>query len=233
MQDCAGQARAVWGRSMNDTGLRPTLCLVRHGALAPNPERRFVGASDVPLSALGQRQISRLARELVPFLANTGLAAILSSSLQRCRESARILHQAAVALGRGDVALHHDSAFNEICLGQWEGLSPQEVRTAFPGQYEARGRDFVNFCPPGGESFAQVQQRVLGALDRWQERFAGKSLLLVGHAGVNRCILAQYLSLPLTALAGFDEFLGIPQAYASHAFLSLHGQVLDAVPPLG
>ena len=61
------------------------LYLLRHGALPPNPQRRFVGQRDLPLSPRGQRQIAFWAKEL----AVTPLKAIFCSSLQRCRESAR------------------------------------------------------------------------------------------------------------------------------------------------
>ena len=207
---------------MSGASFCPTLCLVRHGALAPNPERRFVGASDVPLSARGRQQMATLARELSDLLCHPGLAAILSSGLKRSQESAFILKEHARHLGRHDLPLLHDAAFNEIHLGQWEGLTPQEVQANFPGQYEYRWQHFAHFCPEGGESFARVQQRVLSALSHWQNRFLGKSLLLVAHAGVNRCILADCLALPLTAFANLGQFLALPQAYASYCCLKTY-----------
>ena len=206
---------------MSDACRCPTLCLVRHGALAPNPERRFVGASDIPLSGTGRQQMAQLARELEDLLLSPALAAIVSSCLQRSQESSHILHEHAVARGRTGLALCHDNAFNEINHGQWEGLTPQEVRAKFPDQYEARGRDFVHFCPPGGESFAQVQQRALAALAKWQQRYPGRCLLLVAHAGVNRCLVAHFLALPLSAFADIGAFLALPQAYAAHCLLPL------------
>ena len=49
------------------------LWLVRHGALPPNPERRFVGARDLPLSKAGRAQIRALAVDLAPVLADPRL----------------------------------------------------------------------------------------------------------------------------------------------------------------
>lgn len=198
------------------------LCLVRHGALAPDHVRKFVGSSDLPLPEAGRRQIMAVARDLEPFLRDPSLAAIITSTLQRSSQSGHILLDHAQSLGRADLAMHAEPAFNEICLGQWEGLAPAEVRQRFPGQYEARGRDVANFCPPEGESFAQVQQRVLFGLGKWQATYPGRSLLLVGHAGVNRCLLAHFLVLPLSGFASIAEFLAIPQAYAAHCYLPLH-----------
>lgn len=199
----------------------PVLCLVRHGALAPNPERRFVGSSDIPLADRGRRQMARLACELEDFLLDPSLAAIVSSDLERSRESAQLLLLHAQQRSRTGLALHTDSAFREIGLGRWEGLSPQEVQARFPGQYEARGRGFATFAPEQGESFAAVRCRALGALERWRQRYPGRSLLLVGHAGVNRCLLTHYLGLPLGAFPTLNDFLRLPQDYAAHCFLPM------------
>ena len=169
------------------------LWLVRHGALPPNPERRFVGARDLPLSKAGRAQIRALAVDLAPVLADPRLVALLSSDLSRCRETAAIL---AAAAGR-PLLVHADADLREISLGDWEGLTPAEVERAFPGQYASRGRDFAHFSPPGGESFVRVQQRSLAALERWRARYPEGLLLLAGHAGLNRCLLARYLALPL------------------------------------
>ncbi|WP_165174714.1 histidine phosphatase family protein [Desulfovibrio sp. ZJ369] len=198
------------------------LWLVRHGALPPNPERRFVGARDLPLSEAGRAQIRGLARDFAPVLKSGALAAVLSSDLERCRETAAIIATAAAwaagAEGKGTTAatsvpLHADADLREINLGSWQGLTPQEVRQAFPGQYERRGKDPARFRPPGGESFADVQRRALAALARWRARYPEGQLLLAGHAGLNRTLLARYLALPLS------EALRIPQPYACRAFL--------------
>ena len=131
------------------------LYLLRHGALPPNPQRRFVGQRDLPLSPRGQRQIAFWAKEL----AVTPLKAIFCSSLQRCRESARSIgryHPQTPVIPR--------DAFREIHLGQWEGLTPAEVEERFPGAYAARGRNLADYCPQGGESFRMLARRVLPAL---------------------------------------------------------------------
>lgn len=51
------------------------LWLMRHGALPPNPERRFVGAKDLPLSEAGRAQIRAFARDFAPVLKSGRLAA--------------------------------------------------------------------------------------------------------------------------------------------------------------
>ncbi|MDR2821134.1 MAG: histidine phosphatase family protein [Desulfovibrio sp.] len=184
------------------------ILLVRHGALPPNPERRFTGALDIPLSDAGRAQIRALGRELSA--AARDVTAIVASDLARCRETAALL---ARHIGR-DIPLHTDAALREINLGLWQGLTPAEVERAFPGQYAQRGQDMAGFCPPEGESFFCVQRRALAALERWRKRCPDGILLVAAHAGVNRTLLARYLALPLA------ELQRIPQHYACWAFLA-------------
>lgn len=172
--------------------------LMRHGLLPPNPQRRYIGQQNIPLSAPGRAQMHHWQQELkkIPLLA------LVSSDLLRCVESARI-----VLHGR-NIPHFQEPALREIFLGAWEGLNPAEVEARFPGAYAARGQDMAHFRPQGGESFADVAARVLPAVDMWQKKVDGP-VLFMGHAGVNRVILACHMALPLT------QVLSIPQPYAS------------------
>ena len=193
------------------------LYLLRHGALPPNPQRRFVGPRDLPLSPRGQRQIAFWAKEL----AVTPLKAIFCSSLQRCRESARSIgryHPQTPVIPR--------DAFREIHLGQWEGLTPAEVEERFPGAYAARGRNLADYCPQGGESFRMLARRVLPALRDILPQNNDDNVLLVAHGGVIRVILAHALALPL------DRLLDIPQPYAACTRLELTPALFAMSPHL-
>ncbi|TEB10439.1 hypothetical protein Pmgp_02348 [Pelotomaculum propionicicum] len=94
----------------------------------------------------------------------------------------------------------------EIDMGLWDGLTFDEVRRSYPGEYERRGADIINYRPPGGESFAQCAARVLAALDEILASAHG-SILIVGHAGVNRVIVNWAKEIPLKYI------LKIPQDY--------------------
>lgn len=187
-----------------------TLYLMRHGALAPNPQRRFIGQSDSALSALGHAQ----ARQWREHWGQLPFAAIICSPLHRCRETAAI-----IAAGSA-IPIIPDHNLREIHLGAWEGLTPQEVEEQFPGQYALRGQDMAHFRPAGGESFADVARRVIPTVDAWRNwaidgsRAEHLPLLLIAHAGVNRCILARHMALPL------ESVLRIPQPFACCTCLS-------------
>ncbi|MDR0826735.1 MAG: histidine phosphatase family protein [Desulfovibrio sp.] len=188
------------------------LWLARHGALPPNPERRFIGAADIPLSDTGRAQTNALASDIAPLLRSGDVAAFVCSDLRRSRESAAILR--ALTGVEDTFPLLVEPGLREISLGSWEGLSPSGVERAFPGQYAERGRNPASFCPPGGESFQALRLRALAALVRLRGLYPEGILLIVGHAGINRTLIAEYLALPLA------DLLRIPQPYACATFLA-------------
>jgi probable phosphoglycerate mutase len=185
---------------------------MRHGALPPNPERRFVGQRDIALSAAGRAQ----AASWRPRLRDIPFAAIVVSDLSRCLDTAKLAASAP--------PLIREPAFREIRLGAWEGLTPPEVEKRFPGSYAARKKDIGNFRPEGGESFRDLAARTLPAFDAHARAFHGRPLLIVAHAGVNRVILARAMALPLRYL------LDIPQPYAC-CTLCPPGRFPQAVSP--
>ena len=182
--------------------------LVRHGMLPPNPERRMVGARDIPLSPAGREQIRLLARQFMPAVQGA-LGAVICSDLDRCRETAAILMEALP----GRPPLHVEPGLREIDLGLWQGMTKAEIELAWPGAHAARGQDMAHFCPPHGESFMQAQRRALAAVARWRRLYPGATLLMVSHAGILGSLLAHYLALPL------KDVLRIPQYYGCRAFV--------------
>ena len=182
--------------------------LMRHGALPPNPERRLVGQRDIALSEFGRRQALSWQQRL----ADLPFAAIVSSDLSRCMETAQLVR------GERNIPLVQEPAFREISLGAWEGLTPEDVEERFPGAYAERGRDMARFRPAGGESFTDLASRVLPAFGKLTARYAGQPLLIMSHAGSNRVIIAHCLALPL------QNVLDIPQPYA--CCTSLAGMII-------
>jgi probable phosphoglycerate mutase len=170
---------------------------MRHGRIAPQVPWRFVGQRDLPLDETGRRQ-AQLVRER---LREIEIGRIVSSDLGRAMETARI-----VAAGK-DLTIEAEPALREIHLGEWEGLSVNEVQAAFPGEYERRGRDLEGVRPAGGESFRDLLDRVLPVFEALAAGPA-PSTLIVAHAGVNRVILCHLLGMPLSNLLGLGQDYG-------------------------
>jgi probable phosphoglycerate mutase len=173
-----------------------TLYLVRHGDSRQDQVKRYIGQTDLPLNDVGRAQIKSLHRRLVKI----DFARIYSSDLGRCLETARLI---AGPLGK---IIRTLPAFREIDLGEWDGQPVAGIREAFPEEYECRGRELVDFRPPGGESFRDLQSRVIPAFNEIIGQTCG-TMLLVAHAGVNRTILCHILDLPL------GELFQVPQDF--------------------
>jgi probable phosphoglycerate mutase len=160
------------------------IILLRHGELQDKTdEKRFIGQLDLPLSDRGKHQ----ARSLRQCLSDVPLTHIISSDLSRCMETAHI-----IAAGR-TMDIITMVGLREIHLGQWDGMSFRQVKRRWPDAYEKRGLALARFRPPAGESFLDLQQRVVPifeqAVDR-QDHFDGgprrrqprDSLPSIGHA---------------------------------------------------
>ncbi len=183
-----------------------TIYLVRHAAVAGGDgTRRCLGQLDPDLSPLGVRQAEELGRAL----RHRPLQAVFTSDLRRALRTAGL-----IAKGR-DCRPEPVRELREIGLGDWEGRTFAQVRARYPREYEQRGRDLAGYRPPGGESFADLQERVLPAFTAATEKTAG-DFLIVAHAGVNRVILCHLMGRPL------QELFSIPQDYAGVSILSEH-----------
>jgi alpha-ribazole phosphatase len=172
------------------------LYLVRHGAIQVKG-RRYLGQMEAPLDEEGLKQAANLG----VLLGNVQFGRIYSSDLSRSRRTAEI-----IAGGRG-LEVRALREFREIDLGEWDGCAFTEVRQRFPQAYTARGEDLEHFRPPGGESFGDVRDRVLGALHDALKSADG-DLLLVGHRAVNRVILCDVLGLPLSNILRIRQDYG-------------------------
>lgn len=162
--------------------------LLRHGEIIQSSPRRFVGRTDLALTEKGRAQMAVAAR----FFKNRHVDRLVCSPLARCVESAEILGR-ALALSPQPV-----DGLQEIHLGEWEGLTVEDVRSRFPGEYEARGQDLAGFRPRGGESFHDVQERSWPVLVSVAS--AAESVVVVAHGGVNRTLLCRILGMPLEKL---------------------------------
>ena len=177
---------------------RTRLYLVRHGELVTSHEWRYVGHMDVALNDKGRAQIARLARRLSMEKIDT----LLSSDLMRTVESAGIIGR---AIGLEPAA---DPAFREIHLGRWEGFTREEIIERFPQEFDLRSLDIAGYRIQGGESFADMRDRVLPKLTALLEQYRGNNILLVAHGGVNRVILCHALGLDLKMVPRIDQAYG-------------------------
>jgi ribonuclease H / adenosylcobalamin/alpha-ribazole phosphatase len=163
--------------------------LLRHGQTPMSVQKRYAGRTDAPLTDTGVQQAAAAAKRL----AQAGIAAIVSSPLQR---TVRTAEEVSAATG---VPVVTDDGFRETDFGAWEGLTFAEVRERWPSEMTAWLAD-PSVAPPGGESFAQVSERVTAALHRVLAERADRTVLIVSHVTPIKTLVAAALLAPPAAL---------------------------------
>jgi probable phosphoglycerate mutase len=153
------------------------LLLVRHGQSVWNAGRRWQGTADSPLTRLGREQAHGVAAGLAT--TGTRFSGPWSSDLGRASATAEIL---ARVLGIGPVVT--DRRLREARAGDWEGMTRDEIETAYPGWLAARRR------PASFESVADVIARATDVLQSIARTTpAGTVALVVTHSGVIRSVI--------------------------------------------
>ena len=155
------------------------ILLARHGETDWNRESRFQGHADPPLNELGREQ----AAELAAALADEQVAAVYSSPLLRAFETAQ-----AIAERHGLTATPVEG-LREVDVGSWQALTRDEVERRFPEQFRrwleyGRGWD-------DGETYEEMGERVLGALEELAVHHDGERIVAVTHGGPIRAALAR------------------------------------------
>ncbi len=159
------------------------LLIVRHGETDWNAELRFQGHADRPLNETGRAQARALADELASVPAD----AIYSSDLARALETAEILSE---RLGLPVTALRE---LREIDVGDWEGLTREEIDVQFPSGSRAWRSGKPGWS--GGETYEQLAARVLPALERIARDYPNGRVVVVGHGGTIRSVRAHLARL--------------------------------------
>ncbi|GAB4002926.1 bifunctional RNase H/acid phosphatase [Nocardioides ultimimeridianus] len=195
-----------------------TVILLRHGVTPHTTARRFsggLGGDNPGLSDEGRTQVA----EAAVWLRGLGdkVAAVVASPVRRTRESAAI---AGEALG---LDVLEEPGFAEMEFGEWDGLTFAEVAERDKAGLD-RWLGDLSVPPPGGESFRDVEARVLAGLERLLATYAGKTVLVVSHVTPIKTLVAHAMGAELSAVFAMEL------APASVSVLSFYP---DAAAPLG
>ncbi|NJN18195.1 MAG: histidine phosphatase family protein [Oscillochloris sp.] len=164
------------------------LILVRHGETPWNVTLQYQGQANIPLNERGIAQ----ARHAADRLRSRQASALYASDLARARQTAEIIGEAL------HLTPHSASELREIDVGQWEGLTPEELYRRFPDHMAEYERDPARTVRLGGESYAQLQARALIWLQRIQETHKpGETIIGVSHGGTIRALLCHVIGLDL------------------------------------
>jgi broad specificity phosphatase PhoE len=182
------------------------LLLLRHGQSEWNALGRWQGWADPGLSPLGRLQAEQAGRRLARGWTGQGtgeieaFGSVVSSDLVRSLATAEIL---ARELGMDPPTA--DPGLREFDVGEWSGLTRDEIEARWPGDL-AKWRRGQLAQMPGGESRDHFERRILAALRAVAASHGNNTALVVTHGGVigmiERAIAAPVGRERLTNLRG-------------------------------
>ncbi len=180
----------------------PLFYFIRHGETDWNAERRLQGSRDIPLNDRGRRQAAQCGGTLRSLIAGSGRTpagfTFASSPLSRASETMGIVRR---ALGLPAAGYAAEPRLAELSFGRWEGMTYKEISAADPAILKKRERDKWHFRPPGGESYADLLERVR----TWHDGVTG-DVVVTAHGGVARALMALFeICAPSDAIRGNVE----------------------------
>ena len=166
--------------------------LVRHGLTTLNEQRRYCGVSNACLSSQGLKQTQCV----TDLLREEKFDSIYTSPLKRCLETSKPIAQSH------DISPEPLAGLSEINFGLWEGLTFEEIQTAYPDQLKVWFENPGDFTFPQGESVCNFRIRVLSSLE---EILKGEeNSVVVAHGGSLRVIICHLCGWPMSCLHSFE-----------------------------
>lgn len=167
-----------------------TVLLFRHGRTEANAAGLLAGwTPGVALDETGRAQVEAAASRLRPI----PLAAVVSSPLERCRQSAQILAQ-----GREGIEVANDDRIGECRYGDWTGQSLKTLAKDPMWKVVQQHPSAAAFPGPEGEGLAQTSARAVAAVREWNAQLGPDAIWLAcSHGDVIKAVLADALGMHL------------------------------------
>lgn len=159
------------------------LFLVRHGVTAHTGHRLSGRMDGIPLTEEGREQARAAGRAL----AQARLAALYSSPIERCAQTAQ---EIGAACG---LRVELRPGLTEVEYGRWTNRSFKSLTRTRLWEQIQRFPSGSRF--PEGESLLEVQARALAELERIAAGHPRKAVCIVTHADVIRLVAAHYLGM--------------------------------------
>jgi len=159
------------------------LYLVRHGESHSNSQSRIQGHSDSGLNERGLRQAQKIAKRLSGHAFDKVYSSDLGRALTTCKAiAARTGHKPVV-----------DRGLREISLGEWEGLTTDEVNARYRRGYDRWLKSPTRMKVPGAETVAEFHARVRNKVEAIMEKHGTGRVLVVTHGGVIASLVSHWL----------------------------------------
>ena len=162
------------------------IILVRHGH-TPTTGKILPGrAKGLHLSELGKEQASKVATNL-SMLEN--VKAVYASPMERTLETAKPI---ASAFG---LKVQRNRGLIEADFGKWTGRKLSDLRKLSDWEIVQKNPSLFRF--PDGESFIEIQSRMVETITRISDKHRGEIVIAVSHADTIKAFLTAMLGTPL------------------------------------
>jgi len=163
----------------------PTILLIRHGENEYVAKGRLAGRlPGVHLNDHGKAQAQALGKTL----ANAPIKAVYASPLDRTMETAQPI---AEALGMEVIP---EPGLLEVDFGDWQDKTLKQLRRRKLWRTVQNSPSLTRF--PEGETFANAQQRIVGAIEKLSQKHKPQDLIVcVSHSDIIKLAVAYYLGL--------------------------------------
>ncbi|MBT1546259.1 MSMEG_4193 family putative phosphomutase [Curtobacterium aurantiacum] len=174
-----------------------TVLLVRHGRTTANATGVLAGrTAGVRLDAVGRTQADRTAERI----AAVPVVAVVSSPLERCRQTARVILDRQTDRHSGASDLLIERGITEADYGQWQGRTLADLAKEPLWRTVQANPSAVVF--PGGESMQTMQSRAVAAVRRIDaeveaEHGPGAVWVAVSHGDIIKSVLADAFGMHL------------------------------------
>ena len=165
-----------------------TFHLVRHASYDLLGRVLAGRLSGHPLNAAGRAEAATLAAAL----ADRPILAVVSSPLERARETAEPI------AARHGLPIDIDRGLDEIDFGDWTGAAFEDLQADPAWQHFNRFRSAAPI--PGGETMLAAQARAVGAILRLRSAYPEGEVVVVSHGDVVKAVLAHFVAIPLDLL---------------------------------
>lgn len=131
------------------------------------------------------------AQQVAEALREQPLDALYASDLRRAAETAEAIGQAT------GLTVRYDPRLREIHQGEWQGLLVTEIERRYPDLFRRWQETPLTVTLPGGESIAQMQERVLAAVEDIAQQHSDQQVAIVAHKLPISFIKCHYQGIPL------------------------------------
>ena len=159
-----------------------TILLARHGETVWNKDGIIIGNSDSPLTEKGKSDVLKLAASAAEY----HIEKIISSPLARALKTSELY--ATIVKPTPEIIIMNQ--LTELSAGIYQGKKRKELLL--------KGKDLRESWkarPPEGESYTDAEKRVMELIEWLHSKMNANTILIVGHAGINRVFLKCYQNM--------------------------------------